>query len=49
MIMEIVKCLRNTHAVASKLEEKEMTKPPIPAETRRNTQQAIVNTSSTTG
>ena len=33
-ILHIVKYLRNTHAAIAKLNEKQMTKPPIPAETR---------------
>ena len=41
-ILTIVKYLRNTHAAVSKLDAKQMTKPPIPVETRWNTQQAMV-------
>ena len=41
-ILHIVKYLRNTHAAIAKLNEKQMTKPPIPAETRWSSQQATI-------
>ena len=41
-VLEIVKYLRNTHSALAKLREKQLRKPPIPVETRWNSQQEMV-------